>query len=149
MIQVSEKVLKRRVAVERWKANNRERYLQQKRDLSSRPSYRAKMRAKYHAERQELKNAGILPRKVGRPRLYPPEEWREVERERGRLASARYRNRKKLSLVSKNNESTTTSPASSSESDRSSYTIERTSKITQKRHWVGHPNEWEVSDPLR
>ena len=140
MTQVSEQVLKRRVAVERWKANNRERYLQQKRDLSSRPSYRAKMRAKYHAERQELKNAGILPRKVGRPRLYPPEEWREVERERGRLASARYRIRKKLSLLSKNNESTTTSPPSSSESDRSSYCYGHATKCASFKHWIGPVN---------
>ena len=147
MQSVSEKILKRRAAVQRWKANNRESYLKQKRELSARPEYRLKMRQKYAQRQQELKDAGILPRKMGRPRLYPPEEWRNVERERARLASARYRLRKKLSRVQENNESTT-SPDPSSESDRSSYSLGRTSKITQKRHWVGHPNEWEVSHTL-
>ena len=147
MQSVSEKILKRRAAVQRWKANNREYYLQQKRELSARPEYRLKMRQKYAEKQQELKDTGILPRKMGRPRLYPPEEWRNVERERARLASARYRLRKKLSRVQENNESTT-SPDPSSESDRSSYSLGRTSKITQKRHWVGHPNEWEVSHTL-
>ena len=69
MDSVSEAALKRRAAVERWKVNNREYYLKQKRELSGRPEYRAKMRARYAAERAELKEAGILPRKMGRPLL--------------------------------------------------------------------------------
>ena len=141
MQSVSDKILKRRAAVQRWKANNREYYLQQKRELSARPEYRLKMRQKYAEKQQELKDAGILPRKMGRPRLYPPEEWRNVERERARLASARYRLRKKLSRVQENNESTT-SPDPSSESDRSSYSCGTTTKCASFRHWVGPANEW-------
>ena len=70
MNPVSENILKRRAAVERWKSNHREYYLQQKRELNARPEYRAKMRAKYAEQQQELKDAGILPRQMGRPRLY-------------------------------------------------------------------------------
>ena len=147
MISVSEQILKRRAAVERWKANNRERYLQQKRELSARPEYREKMRAKYHAEREELKEAGILPRKMGRPRLYPPEEWRNVERERARLASARYRAKKKLSRVYQNDEHTT-SPDPSEKSDRSGDFRGHTTKCAQIRHWVGPADEWTIQNAV-
>ena len=73
-MSVSEKVLKRRAAVERWKADNRDYYLQQKRELSARPEYRARVRARYAAQQAELREAGILPRPLGRPRLYDGEE---------------------------------------------------------------------------
>ena len=147
MISVSEAILKRRAAVERWKSKNRERYLKQKRELSARPEYRAKMRAKYAAEREELKQAGILPRKMGRPRLYSGEEAIDAERERARKASARYRARKKISQVYQNNESTT-SPDTSSESDRSGDRYGHTTKCTSLRHWIGPANEWTISDTV-
>ena len=127
MISVSEAIIKRRAAVERWKANNRERYLKQKRELSARPEYRAKMRAKYAEQQQELKDASILPRKMGRPRLYSGDEAIEAERERAREASTRYRLRKKLSRVYQNNESTTSTDPSS-ESDRCSDCSGHTTK---------------------
>ena len=98
--------------MERWKANNREYYLQQKRDLGSRPSYRARMRARYAAGREELKQAGILPRRMGRPRLYEGDEALEMQRERARLASARYQTKKKISRLYQNNESTTSTDPS-------------------------------------
>ena len=107
MNSVSDKILKRRAAVERWKSNNREYYLQQKRDLSSRPEYRARMRARYAEQQRDLKEAGIAPRKMGRPRLYEGQEALEMRRQRARLASARYKERKILSRVYQNNESTT------------------------------------------
>ena len=116
-VSVEDTILRRRAASQRWKANNREYYLKQKRELSARPEYRARMRQKYAEKQQELKDAGILPRKMGRPRLYSGEEWVEVERARAREASSRYRLKKKLSRVSKNNESTT-SEDPNSESDR-------------------------------
>jgi hypothetical protein len=105
MWKAEETVLKRRAAVERWKANNREYYLQQKRDLSARPSYRARMRARYHKQQAELREAGILPRKLGRPRLYDGEEALEMKRQRAREASARYRTRQLLSQVEETDES--------------------------------------------
>ncbi len=91
---VSEKILRRRAAVERWKVNNREYYLQQKRELSARPEYRARMRARYHEQQAELREAGILPRKLGRPRLYEGEEVLEMKRQSSREAAARYRLKK-------------------------------------------------------
>ena len=118
-VWVEDAILRRRAASQRWKAKNREYYLKQKRELSARPEYRARMRQKYAEKQQELKDAGILPRKMGRPRLYSGEEWVEVERARAREASSRYRLKKKLSRVSKNNESTT-SEDPNSESDRCS-----------------------------
>ena len=107
MEEVSDKILKRRACVERWQTNNREYYLQQKRQLSARPEYRAKMRAKYKQERDELKALGYLPRKMGRPRLYNAEEGIEVRRQQSKEASARYRHRQQLSLLVETYESTT------------------------------------------
>ena len=98
---VSEKVLKRRAAVERWKSNNRDYYLQQKRELSARPEYRAHMRARYHHQQAELREAGILPHKLGRPRLYEGQEAIEMKRQRAREAAARYRTRQLFSHVGK------------------------------------------------
>ena len=92
--------------MERWKENNREYYLQQKRDLGSRPEYRLRMREKYAAGREELRQAGILPRRMGRPRLYEGEEALEMQRQRARLASARYQTKIKISRLYQNNEST-------------------------------------------
>ena len=112
-----ETVLKKRAAVERWKSNNREYYLQQKRDLSSRPEYRARMRARYAAHQVELREAGILPRKLGRPRLYEGQEAIDMKRQRSREAAARYRS-KLFSLVEEKDESTI--ETASEESDRSS-----------------------------
>ena len=66
------------------------------------------MRARYAAERAELKEAGILPRRMGRPRLYDGEEALEMRRQRTRLASARYQANKKISRLNQNDESTTT-----------------------------------------
>jgi hypothetical protein len=116
MQSVSDKILKRRQAVERSKANNREYYPQQKRELNSRPEYRAKMRLRYAAERAELKDAGILPRKMGRPRRYDGQEAIDMQRQRVREASARYKSRQLLSQVQEKDESTkSTSPSSDSD----------------------------------
>ena len=109
---VAEQILKRRAAVERWKSNNREYYLRQKRELSARPAYRARMRAKYADQRAELRNLGICPRKLGRPRLYEGQEAIDIRRQRAREATARYRARQRFSHVDENNESTTNSSSS-------------------------------------
>ena len=84
-------VLKRRRAVERWKAANREYYLAQKRRLASRPEYLAHRRAIYADRQAELRDDGILPRSRGRPRLYEGAEAVDRRRERARTNSARYR----------------------------------------------------------
>ena len=95
----SAKIMKRRAAVERWKSSNREYYLHQKRELSARPEYRAKMRARYASQQEELREAGILPRPLGRPRLYDGEKALEMKRQRAREAATRYRARQLLSQV--------------------------------------------------
>ena len=115
MLAVTDQVLKRRAAVERWKAKNREYYLQQKRELSARPEYRVRMRARYHEQQAVLREAGILPRKLGRPRLYEGQEALERKRERQREATARYR-MKIFSQVQEKDESTTTSETTSEDS---------------------------------
>ena len=74
------------------------------------------MRARYAAERAELKEAGILPRRMGRPRLYEGQEAIDMRRQRAREASARHKARKQIPRVYQNNESPT-SPDPSSESD--------------------------------
>ena len=111
MLAVTDQVLKRRAAVERWKAKNREYYLQQKRELSARPEYRVRMRARYHEQQAVLREAGILPRKLGRPRLYEGQEALERKRERQREATARYR-MKIFSQVQEKDESTTSETTS-------------------------------------
>ena len=82
-----------------------------KRELSARPEYRAKMRAKYAEQQRELKEAGIVPRKMGRPRLYDGQEAIDMRRQRAREASARYR-LKINSQIEEKDESTTNSSSS-------------------------------------
>ena len=101
--------------MERWKEDNREYCLQQKRELSARPEYRARMRAKYAEQQQELKDAGILPRKMGRPRLYEGQEAIDMRRQRSREATARYVLKKKSQMQEK--DESTTNSSSSEKSD--------------------------------
>ena len=101
--------------MERWKANHREYYLRQKRELSARPEYKAKMRAKYAEQQRELKEAGIVPRKMVRPRLYDGQEAIDMRRQRAREASARYGLRINSQIEEK--DESTTSSSSSEQSD--------------------------------
>ena len=102
---------KRRLACELWKAKNRDYYLQQKRDLASRPEYKAHRREMYRQKLEELKLLGILPRTRGRPSMYDHKEALEMKRERARAYAARSRARKKISqlIENVNNESTSSS----------------------------------------
>ena len=89
---------KRRLACERWKAKNREYYLEQKRQLAARPEYRAHRREVYKEKVDELKLLGILPRRRGRPTMYGHAEALEMKRERARECAMRSRaNNKYLS----------------------------------------------------
>ena len=58
---------KARAAVERWKANNREYYLTQKRSLASRPEYLAHRRGVYLKKRQVMRESGLLPKRRVQP----------------------------------------------------------------------------------
>jgi hypothetical protein len=80
-------ILKRRQAVERWKGNNREYYLAQKRYLSARPEYLAHRRDMYANRQADLREQGVIPKTMGRPRLYDVAEGIVRCKER----SARYR----------------------------------------------------------
>jgi len=73
------------------------------------------MRAKYAEQQKELKDAGILPRKMGRPRLYEGEEAIDMKRQRAREATARYR--LKTNSQMKEEDESTTNSSSSEESD--------------------------------
>ena len=105
---------KKRVACERWKQQNREYYLQQKRDLAARPEYKAHRREMYRQKVDELKVFGILPRKRGRPTMYNHEEALEMKRDRAREYAMRSRAIKKISLLLEN---VNTSESSSEESN--------------------------------
>eukprot|EP00973_Karenia_brevis_P028084 3868390-Karenia_brevis.AAC.1 len=96
---VTLRIFKCRLAVERWKAKKRDRCLAQKRQLAARPEYKAHRREMYRQKVDELKELGILPRAKGRPRLYHEgsQEALEARREKGRRASARYREKNKIS----------------------------------------------------
>ena len=67
MEQVSNRILKRRAAVESWKKRNYEYYLLQKRLLSHRPEYLAHRRDMYRHKVENEKALGKLPKKRGRP----------------------------------------------------------------------------------
>ena len=116
-----DRVLKKRAAVNRWKAANYDRYLLQKRTLAARPEYKAHRREMYKERTDELKSLGILPRKRGRPMMYEPGsiEAVEMKRQRAREAMARYRLKKISHLREKDNYDSTSSPECES-SDRSS-----------------------------
>ena len=70
----STRVIQKRTACERWKQQNREYYLEQKRRLAARPEYKARRREMYREKVNELTLLGILPRKRGRPTMYSYEE---------------------------------------------------------------------------
>ena len=86
---------KKRIACERWKQQNREYYLEQKRRLAARPEYKAHRREMYRQKVDELKLLGILPRKRGRPTMYDHKEALEMKRERAKEYATRTRAKKK------------------------------------------------------
>ena len=115
--EVSNSVMKRRIACEKWKRTHREYYLDQKRRLANRPEYKAHRRAMYKQHTDELKLLGLLPRKKGRPQMYVGPEALEMKRQRAREAAARYRARQLFSQRIQKDESTTTSTTAGEDSD--------------------------------
>ena len=103
-----------------WQTKHREYYLAQKRELSKRPEYKEHRRKCYHERTQILKDAGILPMKKGRPRLYEGDEAKERKREINRAANQRYKDRKRsndlylFSPDSQNDDHTTPTSSESS-----------------------------------
>ena len=105
--------MQKRTACERWKQQNREYYLEQKRRLATRPEYKAHRREMYRQKVAELKLLGILPRKRGRPTMYEHEEALEIKRDRARNYAMRSRAAKHIPQL---NENDNTSKSSSEES---------------------------------
>ena len=112
---VSRRIFKQRQAVERWKANNRGKYLEQKRTLAARPEYKAHRREMYKVKTEELRILGILPRKRGRPQMYSGSEAAEMKRQRSREAMVRYRLRTISRLNEKDNYDSTSTECESSD----------------------------------
>jgi hypothetical protein len=108
-------VLRRRATVERWKSKNREKYLDQKRRLATRPEYKAHRREMYREKVDELTRLGLLPRKRGRPTMYVGPEALEMKRQRAREAAARYRARQLFSQRIKKDESNNSTTSESSD----------------------------------
>ena len=106
-------IMQKRTACERWKQQNREYYLEQKRRLAGRPEYKAHRREMYRQKVAELNMLGILPRKRGRPLMYSYEEALEIKRDRARDYATRSRaaNRRSLLLENDNNDNTHKSPS--------------------------------------
>ena len=115
----STRVIQKRTACERWKQQNREYYLEQKRRLAARPEYKAHRRDMYRQKVDALKELGILPRKRGRPTMYSYEEALEIKRDRARGYATRSRAAQKRSLLIVNDNNT--SESSSENSDRLSH----------------------------
>ena len=88
---MSTEIMKRRTACENWKKKNREYYLEQKRRLAARPSYKQHRKDMYQEKVHELKLLGILPRRRGRPKMYDRDEALEMKRERARTYAIRSR----------------------------------------------------------
>ena len=126
--EVSHSVLRRRMACEKWKNQNRDYYLNQKRELANRPEYKAHRREMYKQQTDELKLLGILPRKRGRPLLYVGPEALQMKQQRAREAAARYR-LKLISQLQEKDESTTSTTAGE-ESDRCSNSSGHTAQST-------------------
>ena len=85
-----ERILRNRQSKERWKLRNWDRYVEQKRELQSRPEYLALRRSRYLAKRGDEP-----PKPRGRPRLYhgpaAVERVKELTRERVRRWRVRQR----------------------------------------------------------
>ena len=130
----------RKSALEKWKENNREYYLAQKRRLAAMPAYKALRRERYRVHVEELTLLGILPRKRGRPTMYEGTEATEMKRQRAREASARYR----AKLISQRLEkdeyesetaSETSDPGSDSTGQSADGPAERSRFSAQNPYW--------------
>ncbi len=66
---IDPKIAKRRLAVERWKQNHREYYLEQRRILAHRPEYLAHRREMYKAKR--LKKGPVTGCAFNTPKTFP------------------------------------------------------------------------------
>ena len=120
-MEAEERRKRQRAASERWKQANYEYYLQQKRTLSTRPSYRAHRRHKYREKQITLRAVeGYVPPARGRPRIYSPCQARQRRRDTARSWASTRRANEKISGKENYQQHVTTT--TSEESHRSSHT---------------------------
>ena len=132
-MEAEERRKRQRAASERWKQANYEYYLQQKRSLSTRPSYRAHRRQKYREKQITLRaSEGYVPPVKGRPRIYSPCQARQRKRETARTWASTRRAKEKISGKDKYLQDVNT-PTSSENSDRRCYTSRGSTPGRQER----------------
>ena len=121
-MEAEERRKRQRAASERWKQANYEYYLNQKRSLSTRPSYRAHRRQKYREKQITLRAVeGYVPPVKGRPRIYSPCQARQRRRDTARTWASTRRAKEKISGKDKYLQDVNT-PTSSENSDRRCHT---------------------------
>ena len=121
-MEVEERYKRQRAASERWKKENYEYYLHQKRALSARPSYKAHRRQKYKEKQITLKaTEGYVPPVRGRPRIYSPRQAQQRKRETARTWASTRRAKEKISGKENYQQDVNTTPTTSEESHRRSH----------------------------
>ena len=131
-MEAEERRKRQRAASERWKKANYEYYLQQKRSLSTRPSYRAHRRQKYREKQITLRaTEGYVPPVKGRPRIYTPSSARQRRRETARIWASTRQAKEKISGKDKYLQDVNT--PSSESSDRRCYTSRGSTPGRQER----------------
>ena len=132
-MEAEERRKRQRAASERWKQANYEYYLQQKRSLSTRPSYRAHRRQKYREKQITLRaTEGYVPPVRGRPRIYSPGQARRRKRETARTWASTRRAKEKISGKDKYLQDVNT-PTSSEDSHRRSHSAGGSTPGRQER----------------
>ena len=132
-MEAEERRKRQRAASERWKQANYEYYLQQKRSLSTRPSYRAHRRQKYREKQITLRaTEGYVPPVRGRPRIYSPCQARQRKRETARTWASTRRAKEKISGKDKYLQDVNT-PTSSENSHRRSHSTGGSTPGRQER----------------
>ena len=112
-----ELLLRRRESAERWKLENYQYYLLQKRALSCREEYKALRRERYRKQQEFLRSLeGFVSPTRGRPKLYTPLEALQRKRESAKKWAATHRTSRIFSASEKyqpndNNTSETSSAA--------------------------------------
>ena len=134
-MEAEERRKRQRAASERWKQANYEYYLQQKRSLSTRPSYRAHRRQKYREKQITLRaSEGYVPPVRGRPRIYSPGQARQRKRETARTWASTRRAKEKISGKENYQQDVNTTPSTSEGSHRRSHTARGATPGWQERH---------------
>ena len=133
-MEAEERRKRQRVASERWKQANYEYYLNQKRSLSARPSYKAHRRQKYK-EKQIILRAveGYVPPVRGRPRIYSPCQARQRRRDTARSWASTRRAKEKISGKENYQQDVNTTPTTSEESHRRNHSSRGATQSRQER----------------